>query len=122
MQLIDNRRLRAGAYLAENVREGAKLDVASSQFSGRSFVDLHAWYFERMEALNAAQVTGVFSVGSGDPEKRRAALAEIHRIDGEIADLRRQAKAKLPLNDLVELNVSVKRLLRERDQWKGALT
>lgn len=33
MQLIDNRRLRAGMYLAENVREGTKLDVASSQFS-----------------------------------------------------------------------------------------
>lgn len=40
MQLIDNRRLRAGTYLAENVREGAKLDVASSQFSIYAFEQL----------------------------------------------------------------------------------
>ena len=40
MQLIDNRRLRAGTYLVENVREGAKLDVASSQFSIYAFEQL----------------------------------------------------------------------------------
>ena len=96
--------------------------MSFGKFVGRTFRELYRWLWARMEALNAAQVTGVFSVDEGDPEKRRAALAAIHRLDGEIADMRRQAKAKLPLNDLVELNVSVKRLLRERDQWKGALT
>ena len=40
MQLIDNRRLRAGTYLVENFREGAKLDVASSQFSIYAFEQL----------------------------------------------------------------------------------
>ena len=40
MQLIDNRRLRAGTYLVENVREGANLDVASSQFSIYAFEQL----------------------------------------------------------------------------------
>ena len=40
MQLIENRRLRAGTYLVENVREGAKLDVASSQFSIYAFEQL----------------------------------------------------------------------------------
>ena len=84
-------------------------------FPGGSFVDLHAWYFERMEALNIAQVTGVFSVGSGDPERRRAALAEIHRIDGEIADLRRQVKSSLSMAELVELNVKLKALERCRE-------
>lgn len=84
-------------------------------FAGGSFADLHAWYFERMEALNVAQVTGVFSVGSGDPEKRRAVLAEIHRIDGDIADLRRQVKSSLPVAELVELNVKLKALERCRE-------
>ena len=40
MQLIDNRRLRAGTYLVENVLDGAKLDVASSQFSIYAFEQL----------------------------------------------------------------------------------
>ena len=40
MQLIENRRLRAGTYLVENVREGANLDVASSQFSIYAFEQL----------------------------------------------------------------------------------
>ena len=40
MQLIDNRRLRAGTYLAENVRDGASLDVVSSQFSIYAFEQL----------------------------------------------------------------------------------
>ena len=40
MQLIENRRLRAGTYLVENVLDGAKLDVASSQFSIYAFEQL----------------------------------------------------------------------------------
>ena len=40
MQLIDNRRLRAGTYLVETVLDGAKLDVASSQFSIYAFEQL----------------------------------------------------------------------------------
>ena len=60
-------------------------------------------------------MTGVFLVGSGDPEKRRAVLAEIHRIDGDIADLRRQVKSSLPMAELVELNVKLKALERCRE-------
>ena len=81
---------------------------------GRDFLALHRWYFDRLEALNAAQVTGNFKPNCQDAEKRRAALAAIHTLDGQIAELKRQAKKVLTLSQSIELNIQIKDLERKR--------
>jgi len=91
------------------------------RFDGRSFRELYRWLWARVEALDAADVTGAYSVAAADPEKRRAALAEIRALDLQIAELRRQAKGNLPLAEKIALNVKIKALQRAREAAKEGL-
>jgi len=111
---------------------GAFLTTGAPQFTfslaekrlsrdGRTFQDLYRWLWARVEALDAADVTGAYSVAAADPEKRRAALAEIRALDVQIADLRRQAKGNLPLAEKIALNVKIKALQRAREAAKEGL-
>lgn len=80
----------------------------------RDFAALHRFYFERLEALNAAEVTGRFRPECRDPEARRVALDGIRRIDLELGELKRRIKPALALAELIDLNVKIKSLERTR--------
>ena len=97
--------------------------IQASQFpdaARRDFRDVYGWYMERLEALNAAHVTGVFKLGS-DPVQRRANLASIHELEGRLAALRRQVRRDTPIAELVDLNMKIKSLEREREALAAKL-
>ena len=114
-----------GGTVLERTVVTAWLDVAScepfiraSQFSDAAkhdFRSVYGWYMERLEALNAAQVTGVFKLDCGDPARRRAALAAIHELDGRLVALRRQVRRDATMAELIDLNMKIKSLERERE-------
>ncbi|WP_127754360.1 DUF4391 domain-containing protein [Devosia sp. 1566] len=80
--------------------------------------DLHALYsgwLARIEALNAAQVSGAF-VATNDStaiSRRRAALDDHSRLTKEIEALRAKAKREKQLNRLVDLNLAIQRVEAE---------
>lgn len=82
---------------------------------------LYAGWLARIEALNAARLTGVFTAieDSGAIEKRRKALEEHKRLSQEAARLRglavraRQLKQRVDLNS--QLQLVSERLLRQEN-------
>lgn len=83
---------------------------------------LYQGWWEQVEALLAARITGAFSAPPS-PEaaaQRRRALAEYDRLQREITLLRAQAQRETQLNRRVELNLQLDRLksqlIAERDQ------
>jgi hypothetical protein len=73
---------------------------------------LYQGWLECLEAIQAAQITGRVAL-AGDAvvaEARRAALADHHRLVGEIAALRSKAERESQLPRRVELNMAVKNL------------
>jgi hypothetical protein len=73
---------------------------------------LYQGWMERLVALLAARVTGVFALG-GAPN-RWEALRECERLDAEIARLRAAAAKERQMARQVELNLELKRLERQR--------
>jgi hypothetical protein len=69
-------------------------------------------WIDRIEALQAACVTGRFSLADSSQAAadRRAALAEYDRIHNEIASLRGQALKETQMNRRVDVNLSIRRL------------
>jgi hypothetical protein len=69
-------------------------------------------WIDRVEALQAACVTGRFSLADSSQAAadRRAALAEYDRIQKEIVGLRGQALKETQMNRRVDMNLSIRRL------------
>ena len=65
-----------------------------------------------LEALNAARISGTFSIlaNAGSIEDRRAALETYQRISREIVSMRAQAGRERQMNRRVALNLEVQRL------------
>lgn len=88
--------------------------------------DLHTLYsgwLARIEALNAAQVSGAF-VATDDAaaiSRRRAALDEHSRLTKEIAALRGKAKREKRFSRQVELNMTIQNLERQIASLMGSL-
>lgn len=81
--------------------------------------NLHALYggwLARMEALNAARVTGTYASpgDAGVVESRHAALDVHARLTKEIDTLRGKAKREKQLSRRVDLNMTIQRLEAER--------
>ena len=73
---------------------------------------LYSGWLSRIEALNAAQVSGAF-VATDDStgiSRRRAALDDHARLTKEIESLRGKAKREKQLNRRVDLNMAIQRL------------
>lgn len=73
---------------------------------------LYQGWIDRLLALQAAHVTGVFAVptNAGQAEQRREALQESARLDKEIARLRATAAKEKQMSRRVDLNLELKRL------------
>ena len=85
--------------------------LAISAQPARDLCALYQGWLDRVEALQAARLTGRFSL-CVSPERaaeRRAALDEIARIQREIEALRAQAGAESQLSRRVEINLAMKR-------------
>lgn len=116
----------ADRVVIEHVVAGTGLRPGSSDAVQRAFLqslalaqqnraDLHTLYsgwLARIEALNAAQVSGAF-VATDDRttiSRRRAALSDHARLTKEIEILRGKAKREKQLNRRVDLNMAIQRL------------
>jgi Domain of unknown function (DUF4391) len=79
--------------------------------SGDLFTVYESWA-ARIEALKAAQITGVFAVTNDAQtiERRRIALETPARLTREAAALRAKAARERQLNRKVELNLEIRRL------------
>jgi Domain of unknown function (DUF4391) len=77
-------------------------------------------WIDRVEALQAACVTGRFSLADSSQAAadRRAALAEYDRIQKEIVGLRGQALKETQMNRRVDANLSIRRLEGALAEWK----
>lgn len=85
-----------------------------TKFHKTSFRDLYFYYMNLLEALTCFSITGKLQTGGVDPEIRRKALEEIHRLDQEIATVRSRVKNESELSVLVEWNIAVKNLEQRR--------
>lgn len=115
----------AGKVVVENVvstgplagvpQEIAAAFLASIGLPGLPRLNLMALYeawLARIEAVNAARITGGFRITDEQPAitARRTALAEHSRLAREMAALRAQAKREKQLQRTVALNIEIKRL------------
>lgn len=87
--------------------------LASLAVSRQPSCDLYALFEgwrSRIEALNVAQVAGVFAPSDDMAviEQRRAALAEYERLMKEVAQLKAQAARARQINQKVEINQKIK--------------
>lgn len=119
----------AGAVVIEEVRRTAsvRLDapseceeafLASLALSGLHARDLYTLYqgwLDRVTALQAASITGKFTLpGAADSAAaQREALAAHARLHRDIASLRARAEQETQMNRRVELNLQIKRLEAE---------
>lgn len=100
--------------------------IASMAISSQPREHLMAFYegwIQRLEAAQAAHLTGHFSVVE-EPQAacgRRAALADHHRISQEIASLRAQAQKEKQLNRRVDLNLRIKALETDLAETRARL-
>jgi len=100
--------------------------LGSLALAGLSRGDLFATYqgwFDRIAALEAALITGIFAV-PGAAEQGAAlkdGLAEYTRIERELVGLRARAKKEKQVGRRVELNVAIKRLEGELVSIRGQL-
>lgn len=85
-----------------------------AKFHKTSFRDLYFYYMNLLEALTCFSITGKWQTGGVDPEIRRKALEEIHRLDQEIATVKSRVKNESELSVLVEWNIAVKNLEQRR--------
>lgn len=85
----------------------AAIDMARQP--AKNLWTLYQGWWEQVEALSAARITGTFSVPSSAmaAEQRRHALAEYDRLQKEIATLRAQAMRESQINRRVELNLQI---------------
>ena len=87
---------------------------------------LHALYqgwIDGVQALQAARVTGVFSLPASatGAASRAAALREYRLLDDRIADVRGAARRQAQIARHVELNLELRRLRTDRDAVRARL-
>lgn len=104
--------------------EKAFLD--SLELSKQSQRDLYALYdgwVARIEAMNAAQLVGSFSVTTDENQiaRRRAAIEDYERLAKENSLLRSQAAKAKQISQRVDLNQKIKAIERAMEQAKQAM-
>ena len=80
-------------------------------------LDLYGGWIARIEALQAARVTGRYTIAAtaSRVSARRSALERYGALAREIEALRAQAERERQVNRRVELNLGIRRLESERD-------
>lgn len=107
-----------------NPNEEAFLE--SLELSKQTHRDLYALYegwVARIEAMNAANLIGFFSVTTDENQlmRRRAAIEDYERLDKEHSLLRSQAIKTKQISQRVDLNQKIKTLERAIEQAKHAM-
>ncbi len=100
--------------------------LESLELSKQSHRDLYALYdgwVARVEAMNAANLVGSFSVTTDENRimRRRAAIANYERLVKENLLLRSQAAKAKQINQRVELNLKIKSVERAMEIAKQAM-
>lgn len=98
----------------------------SLELSKQSHRDLYALYdgwVARVEAMNAANLVGSFSVTTDEHQimRRRAAMDDYERLDKENSLLRSQAAKAKQISQRVDLNQKIKSIERAMEQAKKAM-
>ncbi|GAO01025.1 hypothetical protein Gxy13693_088_003 [Komagataeibacter xylinus NBRC 13693] len=119
-QVITASGLRADAV--DSVQVAFLKSLALAQQPRTDLFTLYAGWIARIEAINAARLTGAFA-STNDQEaidRRRAALDAHVRITKEIEGLRAKAKREKQLSRRVDLNLEIQRReadLTEKSKW-----
>lgn len=97
--------------------------LALMEQSRRDLLSLYEGWLTRIEALNAARLTGTFSVSSNENliERRRAAIDEYERLLRENTHLRSQAAKARQISRRVDLNQRIKSIERAMDDARLAM-
>lgn len=110
------------ARLGDN--EKAFLDsLALAEQPRRNLFCLYEGWLTKIEALNAAQLTGSFSVSSDEKviERRRAAIDEFGRLLRESTHLRSQAAKARQISHRVDLNQRIKSIEAAMDEARRVI-
>ena len=85
--------------------------------------DLYQGWIDKVEALNAAQVTGVYAIptSSTDAAERSAALRDYWQLETRIAELHAAAEKEKQIARKVEINLELARLRANRDSTRERL-
>lgn len=112
-----------GVVLAQGIGEDAATATGQAFLSGlalakqsrRDLCTLYEGWLARIEALNAARLTGAFDASDDAAaiEQRRKALEAHSRLMRELVGLRAKASREKRLNRLVDLNMAIQRLEAE---------
>lgn len=97
--------------------------LAIAKLPNRDLCALYQGRIDRLDALEAARITGAFTLPETAERAaaRRDALAAHARIEREIATLRAQAVREKQISRRVELNLAIKRLESELAATANAL-
>ncbi|QXF12353.1 DUF4391 domain-containing protein [Sphingopyxis terrae] len=112
-QVIAASTLRADAV--DSVQTAFLGSLALTQQPRTDLFALYAGWIARIEAINAARLTGAFAASDNQEviERRREALDAHARLTKEIEGLRAKARREKQLNRRVDLNLEIQR--RESD-------
>ncbi|ABE61471.1 conserved hypothetical protein [Nitrobacter hamburgensis X14] len=120
-------RIVAATGLQPGAGDGAQLaflqSVPLAQQPRSDLYALYAGWLARIEALNAARLTGAF-VASDDSvtiDQRREALDAHTRLAKEIETLRGKARREKQLNRRVDMNMAIQRLEADLASYKKSL-
>ena len=85
--------------------------------------DLYQGWIDKVEALNAAQVTGEYAIptSSSEATERSAALRDYWQLETRIAELHAVAKKEKQIARRVEINLELARLRANRDAARARL-
>ena len=85
--------------------------------------DLYQGWIDTVDALNAARVTGVFTIptSSTDAADRSAALRDYWQLETRIAELHAAAEKEKQIARKVEINLELARLRADRDSTRERL-
>ena len=85
--------------------------------------DLYQGWIDNVEALNAARVTGEFTIpaSSTDAAERSVALRDYWQLETRIAELHAAADKEKQIARKVEINLDLARLRTERDRVREGL-
>jgi hypothetical protein len=97
--------------------------LAVSSLPSASLYAMVQGWVDRVEALRAARITGLFRLPGDQPKggARGELLAEWEKLQTDLAALRKKAKAEKQMNRRVELNLGIKKLEAQATELKGKL-
>lgn len=98
--------------------------LSLSRLTSATLFDIVERWRERIEALDASQKIGSFSLlrTQDSVEKRRLALAKYENLLKERASLAAQAKRSKQMNEQISLNLRIKAIDMEIDRTKGDIS